>query len=196
MKAANTRDSISLVNPYRFGKPLAPFIAAEQEGKRIKPERICGAFKKLSNRHDFMIVEGAGGIMVPLTERCSYLDLAKMLGLPVLIVARPGLGTINHTLLTITALRQRGITAQAMPHLLDSLSSGCQRATRRTRLPGVRHQRQRFTPVRVGGRRNLPPRRPIKTPFPVQPPHFSGGWIRGLFSVAAKRGRCPDAGSR
>jgi dethiobiotin synthetase len=56
-----------------------------------------------------MIVEGAGGIMVPLAERYSYLDLAEALNLPVLIVAKPGLGTINHTLLTIRVLRERGI---------------------------------------------------------------------------------------
>jgi dethiobiotin synthetase len=56
-----------------------------------------------------MIVEGAGGIMVPLTEKYLYLDLASALGLPVLIIARPGLGTINHTLLTVTALQGRGI---------------------------------------------------------------------------------------
>ena len=109
MKAAKVRDSISLVNPYRFRKPLAPSIAAEQEGKRINLARIEGAFKTLSRRHDFMIVEGAGGIMVPLTDSYTYLDLAKAMGLHVLIIARPGLGTINHTLLTVAALRQRRI---------------------------------------------------------------------------------------
>jgi len=110
MKAAKVRDSISLVNPYRFRKPLAPSIAAEQEGKRINPARIGGAFKALAKRHDFMIVEGAGGIMAPLTGSYTYLDLAEALELQVLIIARPGLGTINHTLLTIAALRQRRIT--------------------------------------------------------------------------------------
>jgi len=109
MKAAKVRDSIELVVPYRFRKPLAPSIAAEREGERINPARICDAFNILSKKHDFLIVEGAGGIMVPLTENYSYLDLAKALGLQVLIVARPGLGTINHTLLTIAALRQRRI---------------------------------------------------------------------------------------
>ena len=110
MKAAKVQDSISLVNPYRFRKPLAPSVAAEREGKRINPARIGGAFKTLAKRHDFMIVEGAGGIMVPLTGSYTYLDLAEALGLQVLIIARPGLGTINHTLLTIAALRQRRIT--------------------------------------------------------------------------------------
>lgn len=109
MKAARVRDSLSLVNPYQFRKPMAPFMAAEQEGKRINPDRIQDAFTTLSKRHVFMIVEGAGGIMVPLTASYTYLDLAKALGLQVLIIARPGLGTINHTLLTVAALRQRRI---------------------------------------------------------------------------------------
>jgi dethiobiotin synthetase len=110
MKAANVHDAISNVNPYCFRNPLAPFAAAELEGKMISEEKILSAYYTLSRRHAFMIVEGAGGIMVPLTEKYLYLDLAAALGLPVLIVARPGLGTINHTLLTIAVLQERGIT--------------------------------------------------------------------------------------
>lgn len=109
IKSANVKDPLSLVNPYRFRRPLAPAVAAELEEKTIDPSKIIKAFQLLSNRHDFMIVEGAGGIMVPLSENYTYLDLAKKLGLPVLIVARPGLGTINHTMLTIAALRGRKI---------------------------------------------------------------------------------------
>lgn len=125
MKAAKVRDSISIVNPYRFRKPLAPCIAAEQEGKPIDPAKIVAAFNTLSQRHDFMIVEGAGGIMVPLTESYNYLDLAKALGLQVLIIARPGLGTINHTLLTIAALRQRKITiAGIVINYVEDLTPG------------------------------------------------------------------------
>lgn len=109
MKSACVKDPLSLVNPYRFRRPLAPAVAAELERKTIDPLKIINAYQLLSNRHDFMIVEGAGGIMVPLSGAYTYLDLAKKLGLPVLIVARPGLGTINHTLLTIAALRGREI---------------------------------------------------------------------------------------
>ncbi len=109
MKSAYVKDLLSLVNPYRFRRPLAPAVAAELEKIIIDPSKIIDAFRLLSNRHDFMIVEGAGGIMVPLSENYTYLDLAKKLGLPVLIVARPGLGTINHTMLTIAALRGRKI---------------------------------------------------------------------------------------
>jgi dethiobiotin synthetase len=109
-KAAGAHDSLPLINPYRFRKPLAPSVAAELEGKNIRVSRLMHVYRTLLRRHDFMIIEGAGGIMVPLSHSYLYLDLATALGLPVLIVARPGLGTINHTLLTISALRERGLS--------------------------------------------------------------------------------------
>jgi dethiobiotin synthetase len=109
MKAAGVIDHLDDINPYRFAKPLAPSVAAAVEGRTISPGRIRSAFDRLNRRHRFMIVEGAGGIMVPLSGRYTYLDLARDLRLPVLIVARPGLGTINHTLLTIEAVKVRRI---------------------------------------------------------------------------------------
>jgi dethiobiotin synthetase len=109
IKASTVHDELGLVNPYRFSKPLAPYAAAGLDGKKIRINNIMKAFQVLSRRHDFMIVEGAGGIMVPLTEKDTFLDLARVMRLPVLIVARPGLGTINHTLLTIAALRARRV---------------------------------------------------------------------------------------
>ena len=110
MQASGVRDALGLVNPYRFRTSLAPFVAAEIEGGTIEPQKIIQAYRTLSRRHDFMIVEGAGGIMVPLSEKYLYRDLAREMNLPVVIVARPGLGTINHTLLTITALREQGVS--------------------------------------------------------------------------------------
>jgi dethiobiotin synthetase len=125
MKSASVKDSLSLVNPYRFKRPLAPAVASEHEGKTIDPLMIMSAFQKLSKRHEFMIVEGAGGIMVPLSGKYTYLDLAKKMGLPVLIVSRPGLGTINHTLLTIEALRGRSISiAGIVINYAQDLKSG------------------------------------------------------------------------
>jgi dethiobiotin synthetase len=109
MKSARVKDPLSLVNPYRLRNPLAPSVAAAREGKKIDPDKILKAFNALRERHEFMIVEGAGGIMVPLCGQYTYLDLAGTMGLPVLIVARPGLGTINHTLLSIAALKGRNI---------------------------------------------------------------------------------------
>ena len=93
-----------------FRAPVAPSVAAQIERKKIDPERILRSFRTLSQRHRFMIIEGAGGIMVPLAQGYLFLDLAEAMGLPVVLVARPGLGTINHTLLTIEALRSRGLT--------------------------------------------------------------------------------------
>lgn len=107
MKAGGVDDPLDLVNPYRFRAPLAPAVAAAREGKQIEIRRIVSAFRTLARKHACMVVEGAGGIMVPLTNSHNYLDLAGLLGLPVLVVARPGLGTINHTLLTVMALRSR-----------------------------------------------------------------------------------------
>lgn len=109
MKAAQVRDSLNLVNPYRFRRPLAPLTAAELENRTVDIQKIVNAYQTLSQRHDSMIVEGAGGIMVPLSRKLTFLDLAQSLGLPVLVVARPNLGTINHTLLTIAALQERKI---------------------------------------------------------------------------------------
>ena len=107
IKAGRVDDPLDLVNPYRFHDPLAPAIAASRHKKRIEIKKIVSAFRILAGKHDYMIVEGAGGIMVPLTADRYYLDLARVLELPVIVVARPGLGTINHTLLTIMALRSR-----------------------------------------------------------------------------------------
>jgi dethiobiotin synthetase len=107
IKAGGVDDPLDLVNPYRFRAPLAPSIAAAREGKKIDIRRIVSAFRTLARKHSCMLVEGAGGIMVPLTTGHHYLDLAGILNLPVLVVARPGLGTINHTLLTVKALHSR-----------------------------------------------------------------------------------------
>jgi len=125
MKAANVHDALSNVNPYRFRNPLAPLVAAELEGKKIEEDKILSAWYTLSRRHEFMIVEGAGGVMVPLTEKYLYLDLVVALGLPALIVARPGLGTINHTLLTISVLQEKDITISGIVvNYADSRKTG------------------------------------------------------------------------
>jgi len=107
IKAGGVDDPLDLVNPYRFSAPLAPAIAAGREGKKVEIRKIVSAYRTLAGKHAYMLVEGAGGIMVPLTGKHQYLDLASLLNLPVLVVARPGLGTINHTLLTIMALRSQ-----------------------------------------------------------------------------------------
>lgn len=111
--AACVDDERSLVVPYEFKEPVAPTFAARLEGAHIDLDIIKAAYARLKARHESMIVEGAGGIMVPLVEnkRESYLfsDLAAELKLKTIIIARSGLGTVNHTLLTIAHARQKGL---------------------------------------------------------------------------------------
>ena len=109
IKACDAKDELSLINPYCLKAPLAPSVAAKISNKGISIETIIDAFNILSVRHQFMIVEGAGGLLVPITKNYTMKDLILDLDLPVLIVSRIGLGTINHTLLTIEAARKFGI---------------------------------------------------------------------------------------
>ena len=109
IKASGIKETVDVINPYRFKHPLAPSVAAELEGKLIKKEKIFSAYNYLSKKYDITIVEGAGGIMAPLYKKYLFLDFIKDLKLPVIIISRPGLGTINHTLLTISAAKGRGV---------------------------------------------------------------------------------------
>jgi len=109
IEASGVDEPIELINPYRFRKPLAPSVAAEIEGGNFKKRVVLDAYNKLAEKYEIIIVEGAGGIMVPLYKRYLFLDLVKDMNLPLMIVARPGLGTINHSLLTIEAARKKGI---------------------------------------------------------------------------------------
>jgi len=94
---------------YRFRMPASPHLAAEQEGREVDPEKIKEAFAGSAKENDVLVVEGVGGLLVPLRRDLLLADFLSGLQLPVLIVAHSGLGTINHTLLTIEALRQRAL---------------------------------------------------------------------------------------
>lgn len=93
--------------PQRFLAPLAPPVAAQQEGRSVEVDAIQRSFDAWQSECDILIVEGAGGVLCPLTDQLNMADLADRFDLPLLIVARLGLGTINHTLLTVEAARQR-----------------------------------------------------------------------------------------
>jgi dethiobiotin synthetase len=108
-QSAGGGDPLELVCPYRFAPPLAPGVAARLAGVEISMARLLEAARTLASRHAALLVEGAGGLLVPLTPTQTYADLAVALGLPVLVVARAGLGTVNHTALTLEALRARGL---------------------------------------------------------------------------------------
>ncbi len=100
-RAARVKDPLEWICPYRFEPPVAPWVLTSE----ISLDRIEKAFQQLSQRHDFLLVEGIGGLLVPLDARHSVADLVRRLRLPVLVVSRAGLGTINHTLLTLAAAR-------------------------------------------------------------------------------------------
>ncbi len=97
------------IAPYSFSAPLTPVLAAEKEGVTLTMDQIIQAGLPLRQLYSSLLVEGAGGLAVPLTKSEMVIDLVARLEMPLLIVARPGLGTINHTLLTAAYARQRGI---------------------------------------------------------------------------------------
>jgi len=123
--------------PYLLKAPLAPSIAATLDGVRIDFRTIKDAYLRIAEQYEYVIVEGAGGLMVPLAGGLLMSDLAAHLGLPIAVVARPGLGTINHTLLTTFCARNLGLevkgviinrypafpdqAAEYAPHLIASL---------------------------------------------------------------------------
>jgi dethiobiotin synthetase len=98
------------VTPYRFGPPLSPHFAAELAGDRIEPAQLLEA----ARAHELLVCEGVGGLLVPITTGYLVRDLAIDLGLPVVVAARTGLGTINHTLLTVEAARTAGLSVTAV----------------------------------------------------------------------------------
>jgi len=98
--------SLEQMNPIRYRDPLAPMVAAEQAGRQIDWDTLELAYKNITARSEVVIVEGIGGVMVPITKNYLVLDLMADMNLPVIIVAGSRLGTINHTLLTINACRQ------------------------------------------------------------------------------------------
>jgi dethiobiotin synthetase len=114
MSAAQIDDPWSLVNPICFKEPLAPWTAALRSGERISLDRVFDAFAALASRHRFLVVEGIGGLLVPMTAHKTLADLAKRLGLPLVVVVRPDLGTLNHTLLTLECARSRRIAVRAV----------------------------------------------------------------------------------
>lgn len=96
-------------NTYVLETPSSPHLAARIDGVSIKLEPIVEQVKNLRNAHELLLVEGAGGLIVPLNEEETILDLINEVSLPVILVARAGLGTINHTVLSVMALKQRNI---------------------------------------------------------------------------------------
>ena len=106
---SGVEDPLDTIVPYRFREPLAPGVAAALEGVHISIEKLQKQFETISARYDFTLVEGAGGLLVPLEGKTLMLDLIKLLAIPALVVARADLGTINHTLLTIRCAHSENV---------------------------------------------------------------------------------------
>ena len=107
---SNSDESLDLITPVRFENPLAPLPASEREGIPVDMEKITNAFATFAHTYTVLIIEGVGGILVPITKDYFVLDMAKDFGLPVIVVTRPGLGMINHTLLTVNYALKEGLT--------------------------------------------------------------------------------------
>jgi dethiobiotin synthetase len=95
--------------PYQFAEPLAPSVAAERQGRRIDIDRLLDTYQEISTAHEITLVEGAGGLMVPVLPSYSYADFARVLKLPLIVVAPNKLGVINHLLLTLEHASCKGL---------------------------------------------------------------------------------------
>ena len=107
-------DDVEKIVPYRLEHPLSPSVAAELEGVVIDLEVIQDAYKQLAGQYDLMLVEGFGGLLAPLYKHSTSVDIIRLLDLPLIVVARNGLGTINHTLLTVEHARHNGLTVRGI----------------------------------------------------------------------------------
>ena len=112
--AAESSDALAEVRPYGFHRPLAPLDAARLEKRTIVLPTIMRAFRTLQTRHEVLLLEGVGGVYVPITSSLSMLDLIYRMKLPAIVVGRAWLGGINHALLTLVALRRRNIPVLAL----------------------------------------------------------------------------------
>ncbi|MGH7213429.1 MAG: dethiobiotin synthase [Tepidisphaeraceae bacterium] len=107
---ADARQSLDVICPVRYAEPLAPAVAAERAGAPVDWAGVQRSLDVMGRESDIIVVEGVGGVMVPMDPTHTFLDVATWLKLPAVVVARAGLGTINHTLLTVNALRGAGVT--------------------------------------------------------------------------------------
>jgi len=119
--ASGSAEPLETICPYRLPEPLAPSVAAERAGVKIDIDHLWAVYDEISARHDVTLIEGAGGLMVPLLPSYTYADFARVLKLPVLVVAANRLGVINHLLLTLEHAGCKGLSV--LGYVLNHLSS-------------------------------------------------------------------------
>ena len=113
-RASGSSQSDEEIAPYRYEPPASPHLAAALAGEEIDPERLRQSAREAATGADAIVCEGVGGLLVPLSPTYLVRDLAADLGYPLVIVASPGLGTINHTLLTLESARTAGLEVAAV----------------------------------------------------------------------------------
>lgn len=114
IKSLNLNDDIREVNPYYAPEPLSPHLAFSRHKIKVRIDKIKQQFLKLKERYDILLVEGAGGLMVPINKNFLMIDLIKELDIDAIVISRLSLGTINHTLLTVEQLRHKGINVRGV----------------------------------------------------------------------------------
>lgn len=135
-EASGCAAPLDAINPYRFAPPLAPNMAAKMAGVNIDMEVIRENYLKLLDSHDITLVEGAGGILVPVTDDKTISDLIILLNIPVIIIAPSRLGVINHTSLTVEHARSRGMAVKCI--ILNSQSLAPDDLSRVTNLKEIK----------------------------------------------------------
>lgn len=171
-RVAGVSDPLTDISPYRFGPPLAPLVAARRRRTRISLATILRRFQRLASRHEFVVVEGVGGLMVPLTETKTTLDLARILDLPLLLVIGNKLGAINHALLTTQVARLHGL--RLLGGVINQAGRLQDEAARTN--PNVLHELLKFPFWAV-----TPHLRPQRTPWEMIGRHLEqAGLLKGL----------------
>ncbi|HEX6439007.1 MAG TPA: dethiobiotin synthase, partial [Candidatus Binatia bacterium] len=121
-EASGSQDSLDKICAYQLREPLAPSVAAQRQGITLKIDKLMDVYGEISSGHDITLVEGAGGLMVPLLPSYTYADFARVLKLPMIVVAANRLGMINHLLLTLEHARCKGLSV--LGYVLNRLENG------------------------------------------------------------------------
>jgi len=153
-------EELALMCPWCAGPACSPHLAARLTGRTIVLDALVAAAQELAARHDALVVEGAGGVLVPLNDRHTVLDLMQRLALPVLVIARGSLGTINHSLLTVRVLRNAGLRVLGVV-LNDNV-------------PGERDAVRRDNPLAIAQYGDVPVLGDLPHAFAALEPHMPG----------------------